>query len=198
MTHECIQRLTQAGIKLGDAIALRRIAMTLHRWHEGECGDSNDRYSRCLVRGAMSPSKWAIEHGNNPNVWWGGSMWVDVDRRKVYTGRPSVEGMGMVDHVLEHAKRVRISAGEFIYDDNGFPYWEIHWHNETRVGYARTADREKGAHKRLAVIMAQYPDHVAYIQGDPRGAALYVLRRSDIPAGSTIDACYNRGIAVYK
>ena len=27
-----------------DAQALRRISMTLHRWHELECGDSNHAY----------------------------------------------------------------------------------------------------------------------------------------------------------
>ena len=43
------------------------------------------------------------------------------------------------------------------------------------------ADREKGALKRLAAIMAQYPDLLYYHQTDPRGCALYILRKSDVP-----------------
>jgi hypothetical protein len=39
-THECLPRLTAIGISYQDAIELRRIAMTLHRWHELECGDN--------------------------------------------------------------------------------------------------------------------------------------------------------------
>ena len=36
-----------------------------------------------------------------------------------------------------------------------------------------------------------------YHQGDPRGAALYVLRPSDLADGVDVDSCYSRGIAVY-
>ena len=59
-------------------------------------------------------------------------------------------------------------------------------------------DREKGAKKRLQAILARYPGFSAYVQGDPRGAALYVLRPGDVPAGADVSSCYNRGIAVYK
>lgn len=37
----------------------------------------------------------------------------------------------------------------------------------------------------------------AYIQGDPRGAALYILRLGDVPAGKDADAYYSRGVCVY-
>ena len=42
MTHaqEVISRLTSLGIAPNDAVALRRISMTLQRWHEMECGDA--------------------------------------------------------------------------------------------------------------------------------------------------------------
>lgn len=33
-----------------DAWALRRAAITLHRWHEQECGDSNEYMSWCITR----------------------------------------------------------------------------------------------------------------------------------------------------
>lgn len=35
----------------GDAESLRRISMTLHRWHELECGDGNEHGSWCITRG---------------------------------------------------------------------------------------------------------------------------------------------------
>jgi len=36
-----MHRLAQLGIAYHHAQALRRIAMTLHRWHERECGDDH-------------------------------------------------------------------------------------------------------------------------------------------------------------
>jgi hypothetical protein len=38
--------------------------------------------------------------------------------------------------------------------------------------------------------MARYPSLRAYIQGDPRGASLYIMRPDDRE--------YSQGIAVYK
>jgi hypothetical protein len=38
----------------------------------------------------------------------------------------------------------------------------------------------------------------AYVQGDPRGASLYIIRQGDVPEGQDVDSYYNRGIAVYK
>lgn len=130
-THEMLSRLERAGITPADALALRRISMTLHRWHEMECGDERGR---------------AIE-------------------RDEKTGKPYVTYEG----------------------PRGYG----------RSRYA-VPDREKGAHKRLASVMARYPDFVAYIQGDPRGASLYLVKKTDVPPGENIDAYYTRGIAVYR
>ncbi len=49
--RESIGRLTEAGINYSDAVTLRRISMTLHRWHEMECGDGNNYGSWCITRG---------------------------------------------------------------------------------------------------------------------------------------------------
>jgi hypothetical protein len=142
--NDCIDRLREAGISRDDAEALRRISMTLHRWHELECGDSNDYAS------------WTISRG-------------------------------------------RKEGKEFIYDDEGAPYLERHYHRgESKAEYARIGDRERGALKRLAAIMARYPALGFYVQGDPRGASLYILRPGDVPDGAQADSCYSRGIAVYK
>lgn len=63
-------------------------------------------------------------------------------------------------------------------------------------------DLEAGAHKRLAAIMAGRNEREAvplatYIQTDPRGAALYILRPGDVPEGGDSGAYYSRGICVY-
>jgi hypothetical protein len=100
----------------------------------------------------------------------------------------------------------------------GKPYW-INYNsrylsaNDTR-SRSRIADREAGALRRLQKIMrdvnerrfvgdtastldAHCDDLNTYIQTDPRGAALYILRPGDIPAGSRADSCYTNGICVY-
>lgn len=130
------QRLLNAGISFEDAQSLRRISMTLHRWHELECGDGNNYASWCISRGKKT---------------------------------------GQV----------------FEYNDDGKPYLEHHAHTSNKPTYTLMADREQGALKRLAKIMANYPKLSAYIQTDPRGAALYI-------GENLTDSNYNNGIAVYK
>lgn len=127
MIRECIPPLTRAGISQADAEALRRIAMTLHRWHELECGSDRG----CIERD----------------------------------------------------------------ETTGKPYW-LSAITGKRAGVV--PDRETAAKKRLAKIMARYPTLRAYIQGDPRGASLYILRPGDVPEGAEVDSYYSRGLAVYK
>ena len=123
---ESIIPLMRAGISESDARELRRIAMTLHRWHELECGDDHG----CIER----------DDATNKPIWI-------------------------------NARTMRRSP---------------------------IADREAGALKRLGKIMTKYPTLRAYQQGDPRGAALYILRPGDVPEGAEVDAYYSRGLAVYK
>ena len=82
-------------------------------------------------------------------------------------------------------------------EDDGKPYRVHHSHvapfRETRT---RIADREAGARRRLAVVMACHPELTAFVQTDPRGCALYILRPGDVPEGKTADCCYTNGIAV--
>jgi hypothetical protein len=143
MKYDCVHTLENAGFSYEDATALRRISMTLHRWHELECGDSNDYASWGIVRGSQQP-----------------------------------EG--------------------FVYDETGKPFKEVHPHSGKHTRYQPLPDREAGALKRLAAIMVRYPGFESYVQGDPRGAALYILRPGDIPEGASLDSCYNRGIVVCK
>lgn len=134
---DCLNRLQALGISWDDATYLRRISMTLHRWHELECGIDGG----CIERGYYTPRA-------------------------------------------------------FTSDENGIPYWANH--NGTKTTYRRMPDRETGARKRLSHIFQRYPELMPYIQGDPRGASLYVVRNADVPAGGSIDAYYTRGVAVYK
>lgn len=107
-----------------DAIALRRISMQLHRWHELECGTDGGGVERDEVTGKCT--------------WY-----------SIATG-------------------------------NRTPH----------------RDMETPALKRLAKIMKRYPHLRSYVQGDPRGCALYLIRLNDAPVGQE-DSHYSRGIPVY-
>ena len=85
----------------------------------------------------------------------------------------------------------------FAYTDSGKPFIEHHSHNSNAPTYTAIPDRERGALKRLADIVARYPDLRSYVQGDPRGASLYILKPGDVPEGGEADSYYNRGVAVY-
>jgi hypothetical protein len=137
--------LMQLGFTQAEAEQLRRISMTLQRWHELECGVD------------------------------GGCVERDETTNK--------------------------------------PYWVSEWGGRWTTGKrCRTpiADRETGARKRLSRILMDHlnrtkdadgtikgPVLSAYIQTDPRGAALYIIRPGDIPDGKDVSAYYNRGICVY-
>lgn len=123
--YDSIQHLTNIGIQYDDAVALRRISMTLHRWHELECGDDYG----CIER--------------------------DEKTGKAY------------------------------------------WLNSHSMRRSPIRDRETGARKRLNKIMERYPQLSAYIQGDPRGAALYILRPGDVPQGEKRSIHNQRLAATY-
>ena len=75
------------------------------------------------------------------------------------------------------------------------PYWYSAAHAKLR----RTAvtDREAQAERRIAKIMAKHLPLTHYLQTDPRGATLYVLRPGDVPEGQDVGAYYSRGLCVY-
>jgi hypothetical protein len=73
-----------------------------------------------------------------------------------------------------------------------------HGRGKDSVSYTKIPDREKGAHKRLAKILARYPGFQAYVQTDPRGCALYIMRPDDLAPGAELSSAYTNGIAVYR
>lgn len=79
-------------------------------------------------------------------------------------------------------------------DADGAPYW---YSSTTHKRLYRVPDRERGAEKRLAKILQRYPHLTAYLQTDPRGCALYLLRAGDVPEGGDPGSYYSRGIPVY-
>jgi hypothetical protein len=97
---------------------------------------------------------------------------------------------------------------------------KTYWLNSMSGRRYPVPDRETGARKRLnAIISARNQrvisaspeqstihgcvDHICnvsvlpYIQGDPRGAALYIIRPGDVPEGADVNSYYTRGICVY-
>ena len=123
---DVLRKLNRAGLLWNEAVRLCRIATTLQRWHELECGVDGGGIERNETTGKVT--------------WY-----------SFRTGQRSP-----------------------------FP------------------DRETGALRRLKEIMRPYSKRlVAYVQGDPRGAPLYLVRRKDIPKGQNLDSYYSRGIAVY-
>lgn len=117
--------LGRIGINYDTAVQLRRISMTLHRWHELECGVGNGGVER------------------------------DETTGKTY------------------------------------------WYNAMTGRRTPTPDRETGALRRLAAIMTKYPHLMFYVQGDPRGAALYIIPKDKL-GDKAPDSYYSScGIAVY-
>lgn len=85
---------------------------------------------------------------------------------------------------------------------------KTYWLNSISMRRTPVADRETGARKRLdSIINARNKRAVVpgssgtalgyYVQTDPRGAALYIIRPDDVPAGADVDAYYSRGICIY-
>lgn len=71
------------------------------------------------------------------------------------------------------------------------------WYSSFTGRRTPTLDRETPALKRLAKLMAGYAPLAYYVQSDPRGCAIYVLRPGDVPDGKEVESYYSRGVAVY-
>ena len=134
--------LVSLGFTIDEAAALRRISMTLRRWHELECGID----AGCIERDDTT----------------GVPMWVTQGRN--YHRRTPV-----ADREAGALRRLGRIVG----------------HRNTRVWAASDAH--------AVHVHAVHP----YIQTDPRGAALYILRPGDVPPGSKAESCYTNGICVY-
>ena len=130
-TARTVHALALLGVSIQHVTQLRRIASTLQRWAELECGTDRG----CIERDEKT----------------GKPRWYNANARFVQANDPRA--------------------------------------------YHSIPDREAGAEKRLAKIMAEYPALWVYRQTDPRGCPLYIGRKSDVN-GTPLDQVYNRGVAV--
>jgi hypothetical protein len=98
--------------------------------------------------------------------------------------------------------------GSFSSDPDGKPFLRIAYNKAKiyHIDHHPTADKEKGARKRLYAIMARHPTLAAYVQTDCRGNALYLYKKAALRNYQTlcrndlltIDCCYTSiALAVY-
>jgi hypothetical protein len=121
------------GFSFDETETLRRAEMTLHRWHELECGNCNA---------------------------YGTSYVLNRD------------------------------------EQTGKPFMEYHF-GDGRACKTAYPDKEKGALRRIAEVLKGKENIAGYYQqSDPRGCALYIIRKGDIPEGERAECFYSRGIAV--
>jgi len=129
-----------------------------------------------------------------------------------------LQSLGFTDNQAEQLRRISLTLRRWYErecgDGNGcierddvtdIPYWHSAQHDGPMM---RIPDREKGALARLKAILANrharaYVNGVPpaplsyYLQTDPRGATLYILRPGDVPEGKDASGYYSRGICVY-
>jgi len=148
--------LMALGFTQAEAEQLRRISMTLQRWHERECGTDGGCIERDDVTGK---AYWLSSHSG---------------RRSPIADRET------------GAKR-RLAA--IIAARNG--------HREYCTMLAPIPRGSIAEHAPCDCGKPSRPPVSAYIQTDPRGAALYIIRPGDVPEGGNVDAYYSRGICVY-
>ena len=133
--------LVSLGFTIDEAAALRRISMTLRRWHELECGIE----AGCIERDDAT--------GKPRFLSYSGRRWPVPDREA---------------GALRRLARIMQNVN-----------------NRRFVGDA------------ASMLAPNCDDLTHYIQPDPRGASLYILRPGDVPTGSDPASCYTRGICVY-
>jgi hypothetical protein len=121
--------------------------------------------------------------------------------------QPEAEALRRISMTLQrwYEWECGTEAGHLERDEaTGIPYRVQQY--GTREFRTPTPDRETGAIKRLEQIIHArntreawlvHPTLSYYLQTDPRGAALYILRPQDVPAGESPAAYYSRGICIY-
>lgn len=116
-----------------------------------------------------------------------------------------LEGMGVSSEHAEALRRISMTLsrwaerecnGEVEVDEDGKAYGTNAAYSTGTIRRWRLPNREAGALRRLATIMAYYPGLWAYHQTDPRGCALYIGFRADL-RGADVSTCYHNGLAVY-
>lgn len=163
------QTLVTLGFTIGEADALRRISMTLRRWFELECGNSNDYASWAIERDEETGKPYMVTHYHHSGS--------SKPNRRLIADREKGARKRLL--AIIEARNTRVLAKQIVCP-NCEQWQTIDCSNEcVRRGFAPSRK-----------VMA-------YIQGDPRGCALHIIKYADIPAGGTADQYYNRGLAIY-
>lgn len=124
--------------------------------------------------------------------------------------RNALTGLGFTVEEVEKLRKISNTLRRWFERECGTDAGAIERDEETGKPFFRSSrgnrwpvpDLKAGAEKRLAAIMAARNGREAvplatYIQTDPRGAALHILRPGDVPEGGDAGAYYSRGICVY-
>lgn len=185
--HEQEARLLDLGFTRDEAAALRRISMTLHRWHELECGDGNEYGSWAIERddngdGPPYMVHHHYRHGRGPDT---------VSRTRIADRESGAKKRlaAIIDRRNRDEVRQTVCSVCGLDIEGSFPFQT--WHD--RGGNETGSD----GHDHQAAVDGTWGPLSYYIQSDPRGAALYILRPGDVPEGKEADSYYTRGICVY-
>ena len=127
-------------------------------------------------------------------------------KRDTYEMMASLERLGFSYAEAQALRRISMTLRRWFEMECGTDHGCIERDEESGKAYlsnamsghrSPVADKETGARKRLAAIMAAYKRRLlAYVQTDCRGAALYILRKADV-RGQDVASIYDRGVAVY-
>lgn len=161
--------LQSLGFTRDESDKLRRISMTLQRWHELECGTGEGQVSRSVERDDNGEGKPFMRVQYPTANGYHDKRYPIADRERGALKRLAAILAARNSHRPECNMLMPIQPGKI----------------------AEHAPCSCGGSQRAANPLK------SYIQGDPRGAALYILRPGDVPAGSSVDSCYSRGISVY-
>lgn len=175
MTRKEAERLTHQentlmslGFTRDEAESLRRISMTLRRWYEQECGDSNDYASWAIERDEQTDKPYRAHYPHRDGCRMTRTPIADREKGAVKRLKAIID-----------ARNTRTCAEQIVCPNCG--QWQlIDCLNEC-------------IHRGLAPTRKVF----YYLQTDPRGCALYILRPGDVPAGADVQSYYTRGIAVY-
>jgi hypothetical protein len=164
------QALMSLGFTADEAEKLRRISMTLQRWHELECGTGEGQVSRSVERENADGTGRPFMRVQYPTAnGYHDKRYPIADRETGARKRLQAILKARNNRVIEGA-RVQVVDG---------------------VLYAHFGEAP-GPFQTVKVANLS-----AYIQTDPRGAALYILRPGDVPDGASADSYYSRGVCVY-
>jgi hypothetical protein len=183
MTRTEIQRrahldstLASLGFTVSEAARLRRISSTLNNWYALECGTD----AGAIERDPDTEKPYFICTQEQPEY----RVYRLDDVRETLATRQT-----FATYALAKLYAATVNPGPAIVRAIPPRRWPV-------------ADREKGAIKRLEKTMSERNARndaplSYYLQTDPRGEALYILRPGDVPSGKSPAAYYTNGICVF-